>query len=59
MAEISTGKKAMRALTRTRASNPGPNQIMSNGATATMGTAWEATRYGATSRSKGRQWARG
>jgi hypothetical protein len=45
------GKKTIRAQTRTLERIPVPNQITSKGAMATVGTDWEATMNGASTRS--------
>ena len=42
MVLIRIGKKTIRALIRIFEGRPGPSQIISSGAMATMGTAWEA-----------------
>ena len=46
-----TGKNTMRPQITTLLTRPGPNHNASNGASARIGVAWAATRYGEMSRS--------
>jgi hypothetical protein len=57
MVFTSTGKKTIRAQITTFERIPSPSQITNNGAIATMGTAWLATRYGDKTLSRERDFA--
>ena len=55
MVLTTTGKKQTRATTTTLGTMVKPNQTTRIGATATIGTIWEATSHGYTARSASRE----